>query len=122
MDNTLIPFTMEIKKYHEDGTYLVEYRPTDNTTYQNIEFAITISLEDTDAQTEEKILSRLASCSPQHYWKQQELEKNFDATMRKSLVGTVHEDAHSMVPVVNTPVDDPTLRMPEASTIPTQTV
>ena len=98
--NTIIPFTMEIKQYHDDGTYIVEYRPTDNTIYQNIELAITISLEDTEAHTEEHILARLAGCSPQHYWKQEELSKTFDATLRKSVVGTIHDDAH-LIPMPN---------------------
>jgi hypothetical protein len=96
---------MEIKKYHDDGTYVVEYRPKDNTTYQNIELGIGISLEDTEAHTEEHILARLAGCSPQHFWRQQELSKTFDATLRKSIVGTIHDDAHNLLPepVADTP-------------------
>jgi len=121
MDNTIIPFTMEIKQYHDDGTYVVEYRPKDNTTYRNIELALCISLEDTEAHTEEHILARLAGCSPQHFWRQEELSKTFDATLRKSLVGTVHEDAHAMVPVAVLEAGT-TMTMPEANTITTQTV
>ena len=102
MDNTIIPFTMEIKQYHDDGTYVVEYRPKDNTTYRNIELALCISLEDTEAHTEEHILARLAGCSPQHFWRQEELSKTFDDTLRKSVVGTIHDDAHLIIMPNNT--------------------
>ena len=121
-NNNIIPFTMEIKSYHaEEGIYQVEYRPI-NPDYQNIQLAIGISLTDTDAFTEEKILQRLASCSPQYFWQQQELAKTFDSTLRNSLVGQVHEDAHELVPVYNysAPPSPPTQTViPETSSDPT---
>jgi hypothetical protein len=124
MENTIIPFTMKIKQYHQDGTYLVEYLPDDADCYP-IEYAIQISLDDTDASTEESIMRRLAGCSPQHFWNIQKLQKTFDSSMRESLVGAIQENAHEMLP----PTIDPlsistggTLTMPEANTIPTQIV
>jgi hypothetical protein len=106
-NNNIIPFTMEIKGYHSDGTYEVEYRPTD-PEYMNIQLAIGISLTDTAASTTEQILNRLAACSPQEYWKQQALAKTFDDSVRKSLVGQVHEDAQTLLPepVVDMTVSD----------------
>lgn len=107
MQNDIIPFTMEIKGYHNDGTYEVEYRSTDPDC-QNIQLAINISLLDTDADTEEKIINRLAQSSPQYFWQQQKLAIVFDHDLRKSLIGQVHEDAHNLLPepVVNTTVSD----------------
>ena len=123
MENTIIPFTMKIKQYHQDGTYVVEYQPDDADCYP-IEYAIQISLDDTDASTEESIKQRLAACSPQHFWNIQKLQKTFDSSMRESLVGLIQENAHEMIPTV-----DPSsvssggiLTMPEANTIPSQTV
>jgi hypothetical protein len=99
-NDNIIPFTMEIKGYHNDGTYDVEYRPTDPDCH-NIQIAINISLLDTDADTEEKIINRLAQSSPQYYWRQQKLATEFDHGIRKSLIGQVHEDAHSLIPIDN---------------------
>ena len=121
MENNIIPFTMEIKAYHEDGTYEVEYRPT-NPEYQNIQLAVGISLMDTQASTKEQILTRLAANSPQNFWQQQALAKTFDASFRKSFVGQVHEDAHTLVPPPVPVNNNPALTMPVANTIPTQVV
>ena len=123
MENTVIPFTMKIKEYRQDGTYIVEYLPDDEDCYP-IEFAIQIALDDTDATSEESIKQRLAACSPQHFWNTQKLQKTFDASLRESLVGLVQENAHNLVPTVDTMSVSTvaTLTMPQANTIPTSTV
>ena len=121
MENTIIPFNMKIKEYREDGTYIVEYLPNDEDCYP-IEFALQISLDDTDASTEESIIKRLACCSPQHFWNIQKLQKTFDSTLRESLVGLVQENAHDLLPPQVDTSTAGSLTMPEANTIPTQTV
>jgi len=119
MSDTIIPFTMKVLEYFDNGVYKVEYFPDDEDC-QSLQQAIHIHLNDTEASTPEQILSRLAACSPQEYWRVQKMSKTFDATVRKSVVGTTHESAHNLIQLPA--ASDSTMKMPLADTIPVQTI
>lgn len=94
MTTEIIPFTIEIKEARGDGSFLVEFLPTDghcSPVLNNISVPL-----DQDF-TREELLAYLADRSPQEHWQHLKAMKFADMTNRQALVGAVHENAEQLM-------------------------
>jgi hypothetical protein len=92
--NTIIPFTIEIKEARPDGSFLVEYFPTDghcSPVLHNISVPLELDL------TREELLTYLADRSPQEHWQQLLAIKFADLSNRQAMVGAVQENAEQLM-------------------------
>ena len=94
--NDIIPFNIEIKECLPDGSFLVEYIPTDGHC-SPILHNIAIPLDMTPPPTLEEIMQMLADRSPQDYWRSLLTIKFADLSSRRAMVGAVQENAEALV-------------------------
>lgn len=90
----IIPFTIEIKEARSDGSFLVEYLPTDghcSPVLHNISVPFDLNL------TREELLTYLADRSPQEHWQQLLAIKFADLSSRQAMVGAVQENAEQLM-------------------------
>ncbi len=94
MPNEIIPFTIEIKQALTDGSFLVEYLPTDGHC-SPVLHNISVPLD--QEFTREELLSYFADRSPQEHWQHLKAMKFADISNRQSMVGTVQENAEQLM-------------------------
>ena len=94
LNNDIIPFTFEIKEALTDGSFLVEYFPTDghcSPVLHNISVPLDREF------TREQLLNFLADRSPQGHWQHLKAMKFADISSRQAMVGTVQENAEQLM-------------------------
>jgi hypothetical protein len=94
MPTEIIPFTIEIKQSYPDGSFLVEYLPTDghcSPVLHNINVPLDREF------TREELLSYFADRSPQEHWQHLKAMKFSDLSSRQAMVGTVQENAEQLM-------------------------
>jgi len=96
-ERNFVPFKMVIKDYKFDGTFFVEYIPKD-PNLAPYTYGVTLPYHESPSPSKEEIISRLAGGSPQDFWNYEIESKKFDDSKRKSLVGSVFENAQELMP------------------------
>jgi hypothetical protein len=94
MPTEIIPFTIEIKEARPDGSFLVEYLPTDghcSPVLNNISVPLDLEF------TREELLRYFADRSPQEHWQHLKAIKFADMSSRQALVGAVQENAEQLM-------------------------